>query len=102
MHHTLFLESLEGVIYTKLRYVFETLELDDTFIAVPVGDEANEFDNVIRLNETAAYIFKLLQEETTEAQIIDSLSDEYDVPIEVAKHDVHMYLKDFKKRGVII
>ena len=89
-------------MYTKLKYIFETLELDDVLIAIPVGEGINEFHKVIKLNETAAFIFNLLQEEMTEEQIVNAILGEYDAPKEVVERDVHKYLENFKERGVLI
>lgn len=90
------------MLYTKLKYIFETLELDDVLIAIPVGEGINEFHKVIKLNETAAFIFNLLQEEMTEEQIVNAILGEYDAPKEVVERDVHKYLENFKERGVLI
>jgi len=90
------------VLYTKLKYIFETLELDDVLIAVPVGEGINDFHKVIKLNEPAAFIFNLLQEEITEEQIVNAILGEYEAPREVVELDVHKYLENFREHGVLI
>ena len=89
------------VLLTKLKYSFETVELDDSLIAVPVGNRSGEFHGVIKLNETAAFIFNLLAEEITEEQIVNAMSKEYRVSLETLKKDVHSYLKEFWRRGIL-
>lgn len=89
------------MIHTKLKYTFETMELDDVLVAVPVEEGASEFHGVIKLNETAAYIFRLLQDEITEEQIIDAVAREYDAPKREIASDVKEYLEDFKQHGVL-
>jgi uncharacterized protein YihD (DUF1040 family) len=61
----------------KLKYTFETMKLDEYIVAVPVGDDAEKFHGVIKLNESAAEIFDLLKEDTTEDVIIDELKNRY-------------------------
>ena len=62
----------------KLKYEFETTELGDEIIAVPVGDNARDFGGVINLNDSGAAILKLLQKDTTVEQIVSSLLEEYE------------------------
>lgn len=84
------------VVQTRLKYRFETMELDDRAVAVPVGNSAREFRGVIKLNESAAEIFDLLREETTEEEIVASLVQRYGEDEEISGfvHQVITYLKN--------
>lgn len=88
----------------KLKQNFETLELDDNVIAVPIGDGSwsKAFHGVIKLNETAAIIFELLQKGTAEEQIVDVLAQKYDVPREILTNDVTKCLESFRENGILI
>lgn len=57
----------------KLKYEFEMMELDDSTIAVPVGCGVQDFRAAIRLNTSAAEIFGLLKDDTTEEEIVSEL-----------------------------
>lgn len=85
-----------------MKYSFEVVELDDTLVAIPVGNHSGDFHGIIKLNETAAFIFNLLNEEITEEQLIRALSKEYGVSLETLKKDVHSYLKEFNEHGILI
>ena len=61
----------------KLKYTFETMELDNETVAVPVGADAQDFRGVVKLNESALEIFNLLKEETTEEAVIAALQQRY-------------------------
>lgn len=61
----------------KLKYSFETMELDNETIAVPIGAGSQEFRGVVKLNESALEIFNLLKEETTEEAVITALQQRY-------------------------
>ncbi len=61
----------------KAKYRFEIMDLDDGLVAVPVGEGAEKFRGVVKVNETAAAILKLLAEDTTEEQIVDAVMKEY-------------------------
>lgn len=62
----------------KLKYAFEKMELEDRIVAVPVGEGAQDFRSVIKLNESASEILDLLQNETTEEEMINTLKERYE------------------------
>lgn len=53
----------------QLKYMFETIELGDQIIAVPIGQPLDEYHGVLKLNETAAVIFNLLNKDTSKGKI---------------------------------
>ena len=75
----------------KLKYEFETTELGDDIIAVPVGENAGGFKGVLNLNASAAAILKLLQKDTTAEQIVSALTEEY----EGTKEDMTAFVERF-------
>lgn len=85
-----------------LKYTFETIELDDHIIAVPIGINSDKVRKVVKLNETAALIFDMLKVETTEMKIVEDIMKKYDVPLDVLKADVHSYIEAFMKEGLIV
>ena len=85
----------------KLKYTLETMELDDELVAVPVGGNANEFHGILKVNETAAAILKLLAEETSEAQVIASIQKQFTGdPAEIAAA-VKAYLAEVREAGLL-
>ena len=61
----------------KLKYQFVINNVAGEMIAVSVGDNDGRFNGYIKLNETGAFIFKMLKNDTTREAIIDALSNEY-------------------------
>ena len=85
----------------RLKYRFETMELDGMVVAIPVGEGASYFHGVVKLNETAAYIFNALKETTSEEAIVESLLKEYNAPKELIAEDVREYLIKFREKGIL-
>ncbi len=85
----------------KLKYTFEMMEIDDQLMAVPVGDGADEFRGILKLNASAASIFELLKEEKSEEEIVEVLSQKYDSSPDEIKEDVHSYLVQLKEAGFL-
>ena len=84
----------------KLKYNFETVELDDKMIAVAVGEGAAEFRSVIKLNDTAAEIFEMLKYDTTEEAIISTMKEHYGNDPEIPGY-VHEFISGLKAEGVL-
>ena len=85
----------------KAKYTFEIMDLDDGLVAVPVGDGADQFHGVLKVNETAAAILKLIEQETTEEEIVDALLKEYNGNREEVAACVREYLETLNTEGVI-
>lgn len=86
----------------RAKYKFEMMKLDDRFVAVPIGAEAQTFQGVIKLNETSADILELLNEETTEKELVDALEIKYEAPRSLLEADVKKCLDEFRERDIIV
>ena len=85
----------------KLKYEFETTELGDEIIAVPVGNNARDFSGVINLNDSAAAILKLLQKETTAEEIVSNLLEEYEGAREEITAFVEKFIDKLRKEDLL-
>lgn len=86
----------------KLRYEFETMEMDDQIVAVPVGEEAEDaLHGIIKLNDSGAAIFRLLKKETTEDAIVAAMKKEYDASEEQIREFVRAFVSDLARQGVV-
>ena len=85
----------------KAKFQFEIMELDDDMVAVPMGDGAESYHGVLKINETAAAILKLLAEDTTEEQIVKVLLEEYTGDrAEIARY-THEYIEKLIAEGIV-
>lgn len=85
----------------KLKFTFETMKLGSSIIAVPIGNNSEEFHGVIKLNEVALAILERLNDDITEDMIISSMLGEYNVPKDVLTKDVHECIQLFKEKGLL-
>jgi len=54
-----------------------------------------------RLNETAAFIWKALEEKATDAAIVDGLMSEFEVSRERAQESLERFLGELTQRGLV-
>ena len=59
------------------------------------------FGRLISLNDTAAYLWEQLEEDSDIDSLTLALCKQYDVEQEVARHDVEAILEEWIKTGVV-
>ena len=85
----------------KTKYVFEIMDLEDGLVAVPVGDAAERFSGVLKVNDTAAAILKLLERDTTENRIVDMILREYEGDKMQIAEFVHEFVEQLRVEGIM-
>ena len=85
----------------KIKDGFILREVAGNYIVVAVGDAVKEFNGVINLNETGAFLWKILQEGATEEQLKEKLLGEYDVSEEIAARDVKAFINKLSEAGLV-
>ena len=75
----------------KIKSGFVIREIAGQYIAVPVGERVNDLHGMIALNETGAFIWKLLENEKTEEDLARALTEEYEVSYEEALEAVREF-----------
>lgn len=82
----------DGVIIT---------EANGEYVAVAAGDAGRDFNGMIRMNKTAAFIMEKMQEEIDEDGLVQALCDKYDVNRETARQNVRMIVDRLRTTGLI-
>ena len=76
-------------------------EIAGDTILVPVGKSVYDANGLFIMNELASFIWKLLPEVETEAQICQAILEEYDVSEEEAARDVAEFLGRLREMGIL-
>lgn len=85
----------------KIKEGFILRNVAGSNIVVPFGDRCLDFNGMITLNETGAYIWKQLETETDEAAIVKAILAEYEVDEARAKQCVSEFLEKLKEADCI-
>lgn len=87
----------------KLRKGYSLRSLGKEFILVPEGLEAVDFTSMISMNESAAFLWRSLEDKDFDNEtMIQLLIDEYDISRDVAEKDVDGFLQTLKKADVVL
>ena len=76
----------------KIKDGFILRKIAGEDIVVPIGNNIADFNGVIRLNESAGFLWKILQEEVSKEELINSLVKEYEIDETLATNDVEGFL----------
>ena len=76
----------------KLKGEFLLREVAGEIIVIPVGRTALNFNGMICINAVSAVIWKGLQEEKSQAEILESILQEFDVSRDDAAADLDEFL----------
>ena len=85
----------------KLKEGFILREVAGEMIVIPSGDDL-DLKMMITLNDTGAFLWKLLEQETDEAALTAALLAEYDVDEDTARTHVAAFVAQLKERDFLV
>lgn len=85
----------------RLTHKFETVEMGDEIVAVPVDESANSLHGVLKLNKEGAEILEMLKDDISEETIINNLAIKYDNDYESLSQLVHTFIETLKTHDLI-
>ena len=85
----------------KIKDGFILRKIAGEDIVVPIGNNIADFNGIINLNESAAFLLGLLQEDTSAEKLVESLKNEYEIDEELAKNDVDTFLNILKEHKML-
>lgn len=85
----------------RIKKDFILRKVADSYVVVPVGKLTLDFNGIINLNETGAFLFGLLQEGAEKEDLLRKMLEEYDVTPEKAAADIDVFLKKAEEADVL-
>ena len=85
----------------KIKDGFILREVLGKTVVVAVGKRVKEFNGIINLNSSSAFLWRALSEDLTEEELVEKLLSEYQVEEEVAKRDVAKFVEKLKEAKLI-
>lgn len=84
----------------KLKEGFLLRQVAGQTVVLPCGDVL-DLNMMITLNETGAFLWERLQNETDEAALVAALLAEYDVDEDTARGSVAAFVKKLNENGFL-
>lgn len=76
----------------KIKEGFILRKVGTQYVVAATGKASENFNGMMRLNESGAFAFRLLQEGVTKEELVNRIVAEYDVSEETARADVNRFL----------
>ena len=86
----------------KLRYNFVISEMADTYIAIPAEEDSIEFNGIIKLQETEAFMIEKLNEGITEEELVKAVCEKFGSDEEEMKLKVAEILAQLKAEDLLV
>lgn len=77
----------------KIKEGFLLRNVAGNHVVVPIGQATLDFNGMMSLNETGAFLFSKLIEGTTRETLIEDVMTEYGIDEELAQKDVDNFIK---------
>ncbi len=85
----------------KIKDDFYMKEVAGLNVVVATGDTAENMNSMINLNETATFLWRQLENDTTKEELIKKLTQEYDVDYKRASQSVDNFIAKLDEIGCI-
>ena len=84
----------------KIKEGYILRNVAGSFVVVPIGEATLEFNGMMNLNETGAFLFEKMIDGISRDDLIKALTDEYDVDDETAAGDVDAFIEKVKEQDL--
>jgi hypothetical protein len=86
----------------KINENFLLRDIAGQKVVLPVGEAAEKFNGMIRLNDTGIYLWTLLEQDTDEAALLSAMLRDYEIDEETARADIHRFVETLRKAGILV
>lgn len=76
----------------KIKEGFMLREVAGSHVVVAVGKRSEQFNGMVNMNETGAFLWKLVEKGAGREDLLESLLDAYEVEREKAARDVDKFI----------
>lgn len=85
----------------KLDKEYVLRQIGDDYVIVPVGKAALDFNGMITVNETGAFLWEQLVKGTSKEGLLETLMETYEVTQEEAERDIDEFLDVLYKNSIL-
>lgn len=85
----------------RIKPGFVLRKIVDEYMIIPTGERLADFNGIISLNETAAFVWKKLENGATADDLLGNMTDEFDAPRETIQSDLKSILAELDEYGVL-
>lgn len=76
-------------------------EVAGSYVVVAVGKRSEQFNGMVNLNETGAFLWKLVEQGASRDELLNSLLETYEVEREKAEQDVDKFISVLQQNNFV-
>lgn len=84
----------------KLKEGFILKEIVGNHLVVPIGSNLVDFNAIMTLNDTGAFLWEQLQTDKDVDELVNAMCKEYDIGKDAAKNDVEEFVNTLKSTNL--
>lgn len=84
----------------KIKEGFMLRKVADNHIVVPIGAASVDFNGMLTLNGTGAFLFEKLQGGIERDELVDAMLSEYEVDRNTAEAHIDKFIEQLKGEGL--
>lgn len=85
----------------KLKDGFIIRRVGKQYVVAATGEASRQFHGMIRLDESGAYAFELLRQETTEKEMLAALVEKYNMDADSLREDLARFLGKLREANAL-
>lgn len=85
----------------RLKDGFVLRQVADTWVVLPLLEASVNFNGMLTLNESGAILWKALEQDGNRTALVNALTSEYNVSVEMARKDVDAFLDKLQRVGCL-
>ena len=88
-------------IVMKIKSNFILKKIADSYIVVPVRTRAVDFSGIIKLSESGAFLWNILEAGATKDELIAKMLEEYEVDEATAAADIDRFIDKLREADLL-
>lgn len=85
----------------KIKKGFIVRQISNDYVVAAVGEQSKNFNGIIRLNNSAKFIWDMLEKDCSKQDIVSALLDNYEIDEEKASKDVDNFTEKLREAGIL-
>ncbi|MEQ8175959.1 MAG: PqqD family protein [Syntrophomonadaceae bacterium] len=85
----------------KISKEFSLMNIAEVNVVVPLGTKNVNFNKMISLNNSGAFLWRQLEIEKTEEELLNAMLNEYEIDETIALKDIKGFICKLKKVGIL-
>ena len=85
----------------KIKDRFMLREVAGQWVVVPLGERVVEFNGIMTLSESGALLWKLLEKDVLEEELLQAVLNEYSIDEETARTDIREFIITIKEKDLL-